>query len=77
MKKIYAKIYDSNNQIIAKRVLKGFYSKKDFRRDAMTDAVSGLSLKNKKDWEKIEIFSYKKSEDIATEKIEKIGIIRR
>ena len=77
MKKTYAKIYDSNNQIIAKRVLKGFDNKKDFRRYALPFAVSGLGLKNKKDWEKIEIFSYKKSEDIATEKIEKIGIIRR
>ena len=77
MKKTYAKIYDSNNQIIAKRVLKGFDNKKDFRRYALPFAISGLGLKNKKDWRKIEIFSYKNSEDIAAEKIEKIGIIKR
>ena len=77
MRKTYAKIYDSNNQIIARRVLKGFDSKKDFRRYALPFAVYGLGLKNKKDWKKIEIFSYEKSEDIATEKIEKIGTINR
>ena len=77
LKKTYAKIYNSNNEIIAKRVLKGFDNKKDFKRYALPFAVSGLGLKNKKDWKKIEIFSYENSEDIATEKIEKIGIIKR
>lgn len=77
MEKIYAKIYNSDNEIIARRVLKGFDSKKDFKRYALPFAVYGLGLKNKKDWKKIEIFSYKNSEDIATEKIKKIGTIKR
>ena len=77
MKKTYAKIYDSNNQIIARRVLKGFDNKKDFKRYALPFAFHGLSLKNKKDWKKIEIFSYENREDIATGKIEKIRTIKR
>lgn len=77
MKKTYAKIYNSKNQIIAKRVLKGFDNKKDFKRYVLPFAFYGLSLKNKKDWKKIEIFSYENSEDIAKDKIEKIGTINR
>lgn len=77
MKKTYAKIYNSNNEIIAKRVLKGFDNKKDFKRYALPFAFYGLGLKNKKDWRKIEIFTYENSEDIAEGKIKKIGTINR
>lgn len=77
MTKAYIKIYDKDGTMIARRVIKGYDTKKSFKRYSLPYCLNGLTSSNRGLWDKIEFFTYQKTDDLINNDLKKIGIIHR
>lgn len=77
MKKAYIKIYDKEGHLLAKRVVKGYNSKKSFKRYSLPYCLNGLTASNRKLWEKIEFYTYSDIDDIINDDLKKKGVVHK